>query len=190
MGFRREAFTDNQLDKLSPFISDFIARDQSFFIATYYMYFPFLTSKVNCGDAALNIADRQNAHSTTLAVRAIVELFRLVKREKELHREILSFSISHDNRSVRIYGYYPIIKGNKTPIYRHSIRVFDIQALEGKKKWTANIFTQNVYNLWMPKHLDKIRSIIDEIPSSPNFKVPPLLETSGLSQGLKSHYLT
>jgi hypothetical protein len=28
----------------------------------------------------------------TLAVRGVVELFRIVKREKELHREILAFS--------------------------------------------------------------------------------------------------
>ncbi|KAH8756119.1 hypothetical protein F5883DRAFT_430065 [Diaporthe sp. PMI_573] len=41
VGFKREAFTDEQLAKLSPFIGDFIAGDQSFFMATYYMYFPF-----------------------------------------------------------------------------------------------------------------------------------------------------
>ncbi|KAK4206103.1 hypothetical protein QBC37DRAFT_242996, partial [Rhypophila decipiens] len=81
VGFRREAFTDDQLIKLSPFIGDFITGDQSLFMATYYMYFPFLTCEVKCGAAALDIADRQNAHSMTLAVRAIVELFRAVKRE-------------------------------------------------------------------------------------------------------------
>lgn len=42
--------------------------------------------------AALDIADRQNAHSMALAVRAVVELFRLVKRE-EMHREIPTFSV-------------------------------------------------------------------------------------------------
>jgi len=51
------------------------------------MYFPFLTCEVKCGSAALDIADRQNAHSMTLAVRGVVELFRLEKREKEFHRE-------------------------------------------------------------------------------------------------------
>lgn len=56
------------------------------------MYFPFLTCEVKCGAAALDIADRQNAHSMILAVRGVVELFRLVKREKEPHREILAFS--------------------------------------------------------------------------------------------------
>jgi hypothetical protein len=54
-------------------------------MATYYIYFLFLTYEVKCGAAALDVVDRQNAYSMTLAVRGIVELFRLVKREKELH---------------------------------------------------------------------------------------------------------
>jgi hypothetical protein len=55
------------------------------------VYFQTFTYEVKCGAAALDVADRQNAHSMTLAVRGIVELFRLVKREKELHQEILAF---------------------------------------------------------------------------------------------------
>ncbi|KAK4641689.1 hypothetical protein QC761_0076660 [Podospora bellae-mahoneyi] len=58
VGFKRDAFTDDQLAKLSPFIGDFIAGDQSFFMATYYMYFPLLTCEVKCGAAGLDIADR------------------------------------------------------------------------------------------------------------------------------------
>lgn len=46
VGFKREAFTEHQLNKLSPFIGDFIAGDRSFFMATYYMYFLFLTCEV------------------------------------------------------------------------------------------------------------------------------------------------
>jgi hypothetical protein len=72
----------------------------SFFMATYYLYFPFLTCEVKCGAAALDIADRQIAHNTTIALRGVIELFRLVKREQEPHREILAFSISHDHRTV------------------------------------------------------------------------------------------
>ncbi|KAF2240247.1 hypothetical protein BU26DRAFT_572930 [Trematosphaeria pertusa] len=190
VGFKREAFTGDQLDKLSPLIGDFIAGDQSFFMATSYMYFPFLTCEVKCGAAALDIADRQNAHSMTLAVRAIVELFRLVKREQELHRQILAFSISHDHRSVRIYGHYPVIKGKDTTFYRHPIRTFDFTELEGREKWSAYKFTKNVYDIWMPKHLDGIRSVIDELPSDFDFEVPLLLEESGLSQDLESHHLS
>lgn len=113
VGFRREAFTEEQLKRLEPFVGDLT--DTSFFMVTFFMYFPFLTCEVKCGGAALDIADRQNAHSMTMAVRGVVELFRLMKREKELHREILAFSISHDHRTVRIYGHYPIIDGKRLP---------------------------------------------------------------------------
>lgn len=106
-------------------------------MATWQMYFPFLTCEVKCGAAALDVVDRQNAHSMTMAARGVVELFRLVGREKELHREILAFSISHDDRTVRIYGHYPVINGKDTTYYRHPIYTFEFTALEGKEKWTA-----------------------------------------------------
>ena len=190
VGFKREAFTKEQLDKLSPFIGNFISGDQSYFMATYYMYFPFLTCEVKCGAAALDIADRQNAHSMTLAVRATIELFRLVSREMELHREILAFSISHDHRSVRIYGHYPVIEGKDTKYYRHPIHTFDFTALDGREKWTAYKFTKNVYDIWMPNHFKRLCSAIDQIPADLDFSVPQLSQSFGLSQDLERHHLS
>ncbi|KAL5328465.1 hypothetical protein ACEPPN_001964 [Leptodophora sp. 'Broadleaf-Isolate-01'] len=143
--FRRGAFTEDQLKRIEPFVGELT--DTSFFIATYSMYFPFLTCEAKCGAAALDIADRQNVHSIAIAVRGIIELFRLVKREKELHREILAFSISHDHSTVRIYGHYPVIDGNKTTFYRHPIRKFDFTKLDGKDKWTSYKFTKNIYDI-------------------------------------------
>ena len=55
VGFRREAFTEDQLKRLQPFVGELT--DTSFFMATYYMYFLFLTCKVKCGAVALDIAD-------------------------------------------------------------------------------------------------------------------------------------
>lgn len=179
VGFQREAFTDAQLAKLSPFIGDFIAGDLSFFMATYYMYFPFLS----CGAAALDVADRQNAHSMTLAARGVVELFRLVGREAEVHRQILAFSVSHDYRSVRIYGCYPVIDGKNTKYYRHPVHTFDFTTLDGKEKWTAYQFIKNVYDIWMPKHFERITSAIDQLPSKVDFDVPTLSEGTGYGGG-------
>jgi len=184
VGFRREAFTDDQLAKLSPFIGDFIAGDQSLFMATYYMYFPFLTCEVKCSAAALDVADRQNAHSMTIAVRGIVELFRAVEREDEVNRKILAFSVSHDHTAARIYGHYPVIAGKDINYYRHPIHKFDFTALDGKEKWTAYRFTKNVYDTWMPKHFENICSAIDQLPSNLDFGVPPLSDATGLSQDL------
>jgi hypothetical protein len=111
------------------------------------MYFPFPTCEVKYGATALDIIDRQNAHNMTLAVRGVVELFRLVGRENELHQEILAFSISHDHWTVRIYGHYPILDGKKATFYRHPIYKFSFTVLDGKEKWTAYKFTKNVYDI-------------------------------------------
>ncbi|KAL2054238.1 hypothetical protein ABVK25_005379 [Lepraria finkii] len=167
VGFRRSAFTDEQLKKLDPLVGS--VWDTSLYAATYRMYFPFFTCEVKCGAAALDVADRQNAHSMTIAVRALVELFRSVKREKELDREILAFSISHDHRPVRIYGHYPVIEADKTTFYRHPIHEFSFTALDGKEKWTAYKFTKNVYDTWMPKLHKWICSAIDDLPAGTNF---------------------
>ncbi|KAL7796475.1 hypothetical protein V8C37DRAFT_371807 [Trichoderma ceciliae] len=191
VGFGRSTFTDDQLEKLTPFVGEVADTFTSYFMATWQMYLPFLTCEVKCGAAALDIADRQNAHSMTLAVRGMVELFRLMKREKELHREILAFSISHDHETVRIYGHYPIIDGDKTTFYRHPIKKFDFTSEEGKDKWTSYKFTKNVYDIWMPTHLKRICSVIDKLPSNLNFKDLQQSEPgeSGLSRGFEIHHL-
>ena len=167
VGFGRSAFTQEQLNKLKPFVGAPGSKLTTYFMATTRMYFPFLTCEVKCGAAALDIADRQNAQNMSVALRALVVLFRSVKREKELDREILAFSISHDHRSVRIYGQYPVIVGDKTTFYRHPIRGFDFT--DGEEKWTAYKFTKNVYDHWMPILHKKICSAIDDLPAGINF---------------------
>ncbi len=186
VAFRREAFTGDQLAKLSPFIGDFLAGDLSFFMGTYYMYFPFLSCEVKCGAAAIDVADRQNAHTMALAARGIVELFRLVHREGEVHRQVLSFSVSHDHRSVRIYGYYPVIDGKDTKYYRQPIHEFSLVAAEGKERWTTYQFTKNIYNTWAPGHFKRICSAIDQLPSELDFGVQALSESTGVSHDLDS----
>lgn len=182
--FGRSAFSDDQLSKLGHSLSD--PAYLSCFMATYYMHFPFLTCEVKCGTTGLDIADRQNGHSMAVAVRGIVELFKLGKKESKLHRELLTFSISHDHRTVRLYGYYPIINGGKINIYRHPIHTFDITALDGKEKWTTYNFTVGVY-IYSLSLIKKIRSVIDDLP--PDFNLehsqksePQTSEQSGLSR--------
>ncbi|KAK5733073.1 hypothetical protein LTS12_027010 [Elasticomyces elasticus] len=123
----------------------------------------------------------------TLAVRGVVELFRLAKREKEVDREILAFSISHDHSTVRIYGHYPVIQGENTAYYRHPIRKFDFTEQDGKEKWTAYRFTKNVYDVWTTMHFARICSVIDELPPDIAFEVSEragsrVSEATGLSR--------
>ncbi|KAL2415544.1 hypothetical protein ABEF95_011750 [Exophiala dermatitidis] len=200
LGFKRDAFNREQLQKLQPYVGDPLA-DSSFVAATYNMYFPFLTSEVKCGATGLDIADRQNAHSQSVILHGLTTLFRLVGRENELNQEINGFSISHSDADVRIYGHYAVINEKDVRFYRHSIAEFNISpTAEGDQRWKAYTFVRNVYDLWLPEHFNRIRSAIDMLPADLNFEVsnqsePHFLDQelassrSGLSQRLDDHSL-
>ena len=194
VGYKRAAFTERQLDKLRPALGD--SRTQvSRLRATWYIYFPFLSCEVKCGAGGLDIADRQNAHSMGIAVRAIVDLYRLAGREKELNRKILAFSISHDNRSVRVYGYYAVIlsaeedaqeeeasqpeSNEALSITFHRYSIFGLDLQHGDR-WKTYKFVNSIYNSWAPDHLQNIRAIIDSLPDN----VFRPTESTGLSQRL------
>ena len=65
-------------------------------------------------------------------MRAVVELFRTVGREKELHREIVAFSISYNENFVNIYGHYVEIDDLKWRCYRHPVREINLDLEDGK----------------------------------------------------------
>ena len=175
VGFSRSAFTADQLQKLKPYVGGLVPINYfSFFLATWRMYFPFFACEAKSGIGELDVADKQNAHSMSMAVRGIVELFKLARCEEELHRKVLAFSISHDDKIVRIYGYYAIIKERKATFYRHPIRTFDFTEQDGKDKWTAYQFTKNIYFEFMPKLHELICSAIDKISLDPAPQDPTL----------------
>jgi len=144
------------------------------------MYFPFLTSEVKCGNEALNIADRQNAHSAAVAANAIVELYRLVSRQDELNQKVLTFSISHDNEAVRIYGHYALIKEKHSLFYRYPVDKLDFTRKDGKEKWTPYTFTRNVYDKFYPIHHERICSAVDQLPNPEDFAVESFEQKSNL----------
>ena len=149
----------------------------TYLMATTRMYFPFLACEVKCGAAALDFADRQNAQSMSVALRALVVLFGSVKREKELDRDILVFSILHDHRSVMIYDHYLMIEGDKATFYRHAIREFYF--IDGEEKWAAYKFITNVYDHYSLKLHEMICSAIDDL--SPDIKLD-LSQSASFSQ--------
>ena len=178
VGLKSSAFTSDQLKKLQPSIGDW--QTTSRLVATDEMYFPFLTAEVKCGNEALDIADRQNAHSAAVAANAVVELYRLVSRQDELHQKILTFSISHDHRAVRIYGHYVLVDGKDTSFYRHLIQDFSIVNQDGKDKWTAYKFTLSVYHDFRRIHHERITSAADQLPDPEVFVVQPLSPQSNI----------
>jgi len=56
-----------------------------YFIITMRMYFSFFICEIKCDATTLDVVNWQNAHNIIVVVRAFVELFKLIKREKELN---------------------------------------------------------------------------------------------------------
>ncbi|KAI9674124.1 MAG: hypothetical protein M1817_001942 [Caeruleum heppii] len=178
-GCKDTAFTPEQLRKLAPFVKGWKGTP---FLVTPWMYFPFLTQEVKCGNEGLNVADRQNAHSGSVAVKQVVNLYRAVGRQDELHRTILAFSVSNDNEAVRIYGHYPAIDGDRTSFHRHPIIKFDLTSEEGRQRWTAYRFTKNVYDIFSPIHLERLRTAIDLLPDLPS---EPIAQQSDIATNVQ-----
>lgn len=162
VGFALCEFTQDQLKRLLPFIGRDATNYRSFFMATDKICFPFLTYELD--DISLDNAELLNAHNMTVAVRGVVELFRLVNRQHELHRQILAFSLSHDCTSVRIYGHYAEVKGKLTTYYHHPIHSYRFEHEEEEGKWAAHRFVKNIYEKWVPDHYERICSAINQLP--------------------------
>ncbi|MCJ1448704.1 MAG: hypothetical protein MMC23_009221 [Stictis urceolatum] len=118
-------------------------------------------------------------HSASIAVRALIELYRKVSREQELDQKILVFSVAHDPSFVKIYGHYAKINGPSLRYFRYLIRSFDFidtdvedsaNTSNRKDRWTAYRFTRKVYEDFVPRHLDRIRRalspLVEQSPES------------------------
>ena len=51
-----------------------------------------------------------------------------------------------------------------TKCYRHPLKGFVIRSENGKERWSAYQFVRNVYDTFVPVHLRRIKSAIDQLP--------------------------
>ena len=160
------------MNKLKPFIDEPGLKFITCFKTTTRIYFPFFTCEFKCGNAALDFADCQNAQSMSIALRGIVTLFKHVKRERELGREVLVFSISHDHACVRIYGHCSVIQDDRIGFYRHRLDTYDFTARMGERKWSTYRFVRNLYEHHAPKLHRLICSAIDDLSADVSFDLP------------------
>lgn len=122
--------------------------------------------KQNVGIRDINVADKQNAYSMSIAIRGIAKLFKLIKCKEDFYCKIIVFSILYNDKYMGIYGHYAVIKNGAVKIYRHSIKDFDFTSKKGKEKWTAYWFTTNIYVKFMLKLHKLICFAINKLPNT------------------------
>ncbi|KAL4880593.1 hypothetical protein BJY04DRAFT_71922 [Aspergillus karnatakaensis] len=113
VGFNRNKFSAEQKKKIDPFFG--WARDQSFFLGTSEMAFPFLVSEVVSDRNAGNFlaAERASAQYMAVAMRGVVYLFTLGGRARELDGRVLGWSVEHDCGLVRVFAHYVEVGGDE-----------------------------------------------------------------------------
>ncbi|KAK5086193.1 hypothetical protein LTR70_007438 [Exophiala xenobiotica] len=126
------------------------------------IYFPFLLCEAKCGDEGISRADRQNIQSSSVAVNAIIQLFRAVDETKvaDLSGQILVFSVSHDNLLVKLYGHFANIDGDKLAFYRYPVASFVLNFEESQGRKRTHDFVREIYHSFYPAHLKRIRDAL------------------------------
>ncbi|KAL3466458.1 hypothetical protein BJX64DRAFT_284396 [Aspergillus heterothallicus] len=174
VGFSESSFTQEQLDRLALFIGH--PEEISYFRGTENLYFPFMVSEVKSESTSLSLADRPIANAMGICLRGIVNLFRMVDREAELHQQVLGFSVAHNVRTVNIYAHYPIIAERQITFHHRLIRHIFLSDIIGDEKWVPYKFALAVYEDFAPALLKKLQLAIDEIPTDLDFE--PLVSAS------------
>ena len=166
VGFQSSAFTIEENAKLTYYTSS-----ENLTRPTDELCFPFLMFEVKCGNEGLDYADRQNMHSCSVAVKALLKLeqkadqYREDKKFESLLGEILVYSISHDQKNGRLYGHYALVEGEKWTYYRHHIANFDILYNE-RDLLALHNFVLNILTLHGPKLLKRLQKAIVALPVS------------------------
>ena len=180
IGLFPSAFSEHEIEKLKRYTSV-----NNWTHVTLQMLFPFLMCEVKCGREGLDIADRQNMHSCSVAVRSLLRIvqeadkYRSEEKLVSLNGQVLVFSISHDQQDARLYGHYATVQGEKWTYYRYRIRKFDIT--DSNSLLAIHNFVRNLLKSYLPGHVQRLKDALGALPD-PNKP----LESNGLhsSSGL------
>ena len=185
IGLLPSTFTKEEIEKLKRYTSV-----NNWTHVTPQMLFPFLMCEVKCGREGLDVADRQNMHSCSVAVRALLRIeqeadkYRQEKKKAEsLSGQVLVFSISHDQQDARLYGHYAIVQGENWTYYRYRIRKFDLT--DDNSLLAIHSFVRNILKSHLPEHVQRLRDALAALPD-PNEP----LESSGLLGSSTLSYTT
>ncbi|KAL2848152.1 hypothetical protein BJY01DRAFT_246478 [Aspergillus pseudoustus] len=125
-------FTPKQLERLELFIRH--PDEISHFRRMAGMFFPFMVSEVKSENMPFSLADRAILNPIGVCRRGIVNLFKIVSREAELHQQFLGFLIVHNILNVNIYAHYLIITERQVTFHHRLIQHIFLSEIIGDEK--------------------------------------------------------
>ena len=163
-GLLPTAFTEEEISKLENY-----AQPTKPFRFTPYLSFPFLVCEAKTGEEGLNKADRQNIHSASIAVRAVIMLYREAfghgsDRVLQLYGEVLVFSVSPDNDRIFIYGHFAVAEPDfpeRLKYYCYPIAISSFTTRPGADMYKACNFIMDVYEDFPSVHRKRIKDGVE-----------------------------
>ncbi|KAI9889396.1 MAG: hypothetical protein M1814_005332 [Vezdaea aestivalis] len=165
-GLLPKAFTKEELEKLRNYASV----EHPIFV-TPTICFPFLMCEAKSADVGISVADRQNIHSASIAVKVIIDLYKVAfnadpGRINELYGKILVFTVSHDHDKIQLCGHYATLGGDSgqtLEFYRHVIAFYSLAVDDGEQIFKPYNFVWNVYKSFVPHHLKRIQVAVEKL---------------------------
>lgn len=202
-GLSRSAFSLAEFEALQNYASP-----EQPFQFTPALCLPFLICEAKSGEEGINKADRQNLHSASISVRAILKLALAAfgknsPRVTELYGQVLVFTISHNHDQVHVYGHYATVAADINPFNQHGnattntsddnacdppleyhryyLGVWSLTALQGRNRYTPYNFVRNVYDHFVPQHLQRVKDFAQQLSCDLRPRTSALFAASALS---------
>ncbi|KAF2209205.1 hypothetical protein CERZMDRAFT_61562, partial [Cercospora zeae-maydis SCOH1-5] len=128
------------------------------------MYYPFLICEVTGDDRPIQEAERQSMHSASIAVQAIVQLYKKISAADEVDRKILAFSVAHDYTTVKIFGHFARVEEQKLTFFR--CHLYDANFATGfaSNEWAKPYsIIRAIYDVFFPQHLARITGALNRL---------------------------
>nr|POE59393.1 hypothetical protein CFP56_24662 [Quercus suber] len=127
------------------------------------MMFPFYLCEPKCFDKSIEKSELQALHSASVASNAVTELYKKFSAADELHRHILAFSMSHNQRVVKIFAHFALVAGREITFYRHRLFETDL-VTEASSQTRPFHIALGIWEHFYPIHLRRIQEALARQP--------------------------
>lgn len=167
VGLTRNAFSRDEFEALQNY-----ATTTKPFLFTPELCFPFLVCEAKSGEEGLNKAHRQNIHSASIAIRAIIELCwaaygKSNPRVQDLYGQVLVFTVSHNHEMVYLSGHFAALADgtfDKLEFYRYPFAMFSLSLVKGRDRNKPYNVVRNIYDKFAPVHVKRIKDAAQNLP--------------------------
>lgn len=129
-------------------------------------YFPFFLCEVASSHESLHLAELKNTRSADTIIQALTTLFDTAGQLELLNRNIVVFSLAHNDTIARVIGHYPVIEGGIVHHRAYHLITDDISVEAGKCYRVIRHFVERLYQEWSPRYRQLIQGALAVVVNS------------------------